>query len=817
MSDLKRIKGKIIGSLLLSLIAINIDAQVKCITGQIKDEYGNGISNVILLLSDTTLTNREHSEFTSILETDSLGYFSFIKDTRINKIIANRIGYKPAEASIDSTTKHIDIIMHKGEDYILEEVTIKGNAQAVKMNNRGLEYDMKYSPVKQGTTMDALRFIPLIHMNNDNIQIIGKNNVRYYLNGKEIRLEGNALQSYIQSLSVDNIEKIEIITSYDPKLNIGFNQGGINIITKRKEDEGWKGYVQARIWKTHYWKGSGNLQLSYTKNKLNANLFFSGAHTSTWQDKYIKTRYNTLDKKTENNSIYDGKNTDMSFQGLFNYTFNNKRNLSGNASIQYSKGKQKENGLMQYLSDKDNTPYAEIMHDNLLDSDNTRINAGMTYQNIINDQSLFQVSINYYYGNAESSLSAKMDSVKDNTIGYRHEHYKEIIPQKSSVLSGDAVYTFSLGQKTSFSLECDFYSWNIDNNDRFLNKTEAGWEINKLSTHHLKVKEWNYSGTISMQNNWSKIIRSVIGTGMIRRNYRSKELTTQTIFEQGFWQPRPFVLFMANPNNQFSFRYYADYQLSNPSFAYMNPFKWYTSATTYQTGNPNLSQVKNFSQDITLQFLQNYMLYAGHKYSDDVIVYYNTLKENGIIESRPENMASFHELTVYLSMNNISYLKGKGNFRITAGITREWYNAKIPQTNAPYKFVSDSYFMQFNNTTSLFGNRGIQMINSLNYNSKKKRDFSEYPASIYLFTSFQKGIKNWNFNLNFSISSFLYGSKIRQIQDSKFENPELLTLTHLKGEAVSCAFQISYNFGNKNVKTIRQSASSSRNLGGRVK
>lgn len=809
--------NRIIVALLLILIVVKVDAQSPFLQGKVKNEWGEGVANALVLLSDTTLRAQQSTtEYVEITETDSLGNYYIKEPVLFNRMIVTRIGYKPKEINVDSGIRQLDVTLNRTEEVALEEVSIKGYRQAVKMNSRGLEYNMKFSPVKQGATVDALRFIPLVHIDRDNIQIVGKDGVKYFLNGQELRLSGNALNSYIQSISVKDIEKIEVITSYDPNLKLGFNQGGINIVTKRQADEGWNGNAQARIWKTNRWKGSGNVQLSYHRKKFGANLFFAGAHHGTWQEKQTTTRYVASGNTSSGQSTYDGENTECNFQGMFNYSPDSQSTLSGNASVEYYTSKQKENGLMNYLLNGVQEPFAAIAHDNRLHSDNTRVNAGLTYQHRSNKGHLFRTSINFYHGDVESSILARMDSASAQGLGNPHEHYQETVPQQSTVWSGDAVYSLPLDKKTSLAIEGNVYHWTIDNNDRYWNETGDGWEINELFSHHLKVKEWNYSGTISMQNIWSKKVRSVLGMGIKRRDYRSEERNTQDLFKQGFWQPHPFMMLSAAPSSKLSIRYSADYRLSNPSFSQMNPFKWYTSATTYRTGNPNLSQVKQLDQSVTVQFLQHYMLFAGHKYYDDMIVYYNRPQENETIESRPENMASLHEFTAYLSMNDIAYWKEKGNLRMTVGVVRSWYHAKMAEEQALYRYASDSYFIQLNNTTSLFPIWQVQMINSLSYNSKRQIDFTKMPASVNLYTSLQKSIKNWNINVNISVNSFLYGSKVRLKRDTTYDTPELNIHTSQKGESVSYALQISYSFGNRNVKTFKRARSSSSNLEGRV-
>lgn len=800
-------------SLLLYTIQMSAQETTRTIRGTVKDINGQPISEVLVLLSDTTLNN--NVEYIEIEETDSIGQFSISTSKAFNKILINRIGYKPTEAKVALADSIFLFSMQNDESVELEEVTVRGYKKIVQIDSNGLTYDMTKNPVQKGNTLDAMRFIPLVQVNRESINIIGKGSVKFYVNGKELKLTGNALTAYIQSLPTQDIKQVEIITSHNPRFATNANQGAVNFILKRTENEGLKGQIGARIMKTHYLKGQGNVMLSYNKSKMSANLFLTGQHGSTWQQRNVNTDYIGLNEKTFSNSTYDGKNSDGSVQAILNYDLTTNSSLSGQASVEYSKNNKDETGSLQFSKQLVQTPYIQISHNNSEDSKAKRISAGITYQTSGQNGNLFRASLNYYYGDVRSSVLNKMDSILENRSS-PHQHYQEIIPQKSSVWSGDALYTIMFGEKGSLDMELKGYYWKINNNDRFYHISNNVPVLNDLRSQHLKVDEWNMKGTLSWTHHWNKQIESVVGIGMTRRNYLSEQLSSKESHKQNYWQPNPFFIINFTPSDKLGLRYDINYKTENPTFDQMNPFKWYSSATTYKMGNPTLKQTKTISQNLMAQLFQKFVFSISHIHVDDGIVDFSRVKENGMIETRPENAQKSDVCYSYIGINNISYWKNRGNLGMSINFSREWYRASLP--NMPnYTRTENSYTIQLNNFVLLSQKWRVQMINNLGYYSKRTYGFWEGPASFNLYTSIQKNIKNWTLSIYGNINGYIYGSKIHLKGLRCYQTPELYTSTLTKGEPIVYGIQIGYSFGNKQVKDARRKQSSSASVRNRLK
>lgn len=766
-------------------------------------------------MSDSTAGNS--AGYVAIEETDSVGRFVISTVHPFNKLIVNRIGYTAVTLAVGAADKELQITIQPDEQAHLEEVVVRGVKKAVQLDARGLTYDMSQNPVNRGSTLDAMRFVPLVQVNLDAINVVGKNEVKYYVDGKEMKLSPDAMLSYIRSLPAESIDKIEVITSYHPPFVTEFDQAAVHFLLKKNKNDGLKGNVNLNGWKTHYLKGQGSVMLSYNKKRLKANLFVNGDYLSTWNEKEIDTRYMQREEQTLSSSTFDGKTAKGSSQLVVNYDFNKHSYLSGQAGVEYAKHTTDEFGQMQFMQRSGSAPYATIAHDNSDEKEEKRVSAGLTYQhNAVGKGGTFRASVDYYYGNVSSTVENRMDSLLSGTSA-PHEHYQELIPQKSNAFTGNLLYTQRLGDKGHISFELKNYLWKIDNDDRYYRLMGLPHpELDLKRSQHLKVDEWTLNAALSWVYRWSKQIETSTGVGMTRRNYQSEQLYTGETHEQHYWQPSPFLTFNYSPSHLFGLTYDVSYKLINPSFAQMNPFKWYSSATNYSVGNPTLKQAKQTSQSLMFQLLQKGMIRISHSHLNDGIVRYNFVKEDGMIERRPENMQTSDQLGFYLGLNNLSYAGNRGNVGLGLNIYREWFRTRL-EGIAPYSRRSDGLTFNVNHFVQLSQKWNLQMINTLNVNSKKKNQFSEYPASFTFYSSIDKGLASWRFSLYGFVNGFIFDSKMQLQSHIVYRTSDLITETYHQGETWAIGVKVAYSFGNQRVKEAQDKQKASRSLRGRLK
>lgn len=440
----------------------------------------------------------------------------------------------------------------------------------------------------------------------------------------------------------------------------------------------------------------------------------------------------------------------------------------------------------------------------------------MEYRNSFGKQGTqLQVTADYYYGNVQATLESRMDSIKEGKPNVPHNYYNEIMPQKAHLWSGLARYTTPLGQRVSFTAGLNGDYTLIDNDDRYQKFHNGNFVHDPLRSNFLEMKEWSLEAAlffnIRLSNRWN----TYFGMSNRYRKYHSEQKHTREAYSKGYWQPTPILSVSYNGNNH-AVSYSGAYYKTSPNFGHMNPFRWYSSATTYLVGNPNLSQAKKMYHRLNYNFLQHFQIGAYYNYADDLIEYYSRVVENGMIEQRPENLTKQQNFSLTLNANNLEYCKGKGYLSISGTLWRQWYHSEPPQGSA-INHVEDGFSLNLQHFARLSDKHRIQLINDISYNSASHTAFNENPANFNFYVEMQKMHKAWTFSLYGFVNGFMYdGVKIDMKWRKSYYNDQLVTRSVQKGEGYSIGIRINYAFGNSKVKNLRKSTSPASNVRSRL-
>lgn len=105
--------------------------------------------------------------------------------------------------------------------------------------------------------------------NNDNITVLGRSGVKIYINGKILPLAGDELTSYLENLTSEQIDRIDIISNPGAKYDAEGNAGIIDIRLKKNRDFGSNGTLSASYGQGKYARYNTNLGLNTRTNDLN--------------------------------------------------------------------------------------------------------------------------------------------------------------------------------------------------------------------------------------------------------------------------------------------------------------------------------------------------------------------------------------------------------------------------------------------------------------------------------------------------------------------------------------------------------------------
>ena len=800
-------------SLLLGITAIRAQSHpLRILHGTVCNKAGLALDNAIVLLADSTAGGS--NEYAATAETDSLGRFRVETRLPVNRLIVNRLGYTPVLIPVTPGKDRYDVILADNAGMTLDEVKVRGYKQAVKMKANGLEYDMKYSPLQEGDTWDALRFVPNLKVNEVTAGIVGMKQTAFYVNGRKVKLEGEALNAYIRSFPVERIQRVEVITSPDGRFKEDVTTGIIHLITKQNENEGLKGNASVKTWKTHYTKGVGNMMLTYNRGRVSTDFFASGEINSTWNTTQQVTDYLASQERTTGKDTYDSRNNYLNMQAQMNYQLTDNSSISGQLSFRYGNSDTDQYGTTRFF--RPELPEAEIANDIQQQRTSKRVLANLEYRNDFGRQGTqLQVTADYYYGDVQATLKSRMDSLRNGTTYAPHDYYNEYMPQKAHVWSGIARYTSPLSSKTSLTASVGGNYTTIDNNDRYQNYQNGNFAEDPLRSNFLKMGEWDAKASLLLAIRPSKRWAANIGVTAQYKQYHSEQVHTGETYKKRYWQPNPF-LGVAYQGDNHSVSYNGSYYNTNPSFGQMNPFRWYSSVTNYRVGNPNLSQEKRMFHRLDYRFFQKFAVGVYYNYADDIIESYNYVKEGGMIEQRPENMTRSQDVTLTLNVNDLSYCKGKGSLSFGGNLWREWYHAKLPQGGA-VNHVNDGFYLYLNHFAKLSDRHRLQLINNLSYYSKSTTAFNESPASFNIYAELQKMQKAWTFAIYGFANGFMYdGIQMDMKWRKTYSNDQLKIHTVSDGEGYGFGIRINYTFGNSKVQNLRKNQSTTAGVRSRL-
>lgn len=238
---------------LLFSVAISSKALAPARIYQIKGNVADSVSGKGLPYATISIQSGQKGVIKR-LAADASGNFNFTLDT-LGKydIIFQSIGYATGKKDItlNGTTTKIDlgtIKINPGTEKIAE-VSVVAQKPLVRTEVDKVIYSTEADPeAKTSTALEMLRKVPLVSVDGeDNIQLKGTSNFKILLNGKSSSMLSQNPKDVLRSLPASTIKDIEVITNPSSKYEAEGTGGIINIITTRKQIDGFMGRVSAGV------------------------------------------------------------------------------------------------------------------------------------------------------------------------------------------------------------------------------------------------------------------------------------------------------------------------------------------------------------------------------------------------------------------------------------------------------------------------------------------------------------------------------------------------------------------------------------------
>jgi iron complex outermembrane recepter protein len=789
---------------------LNAKAQSFTIKGELIEA-----NNTNITFASVVLKNAKDSSFVKAELTNEAGAFLFeIVGNKSYFIEVEYLGFKKFTSDVILLEKEIDLgtikLVNNTEE--LGEVTVKAKRSIIEIKADRNIFNVQGTINSAGENgLTLLRKAPGVRLdNNDNISVLGRSGVLVYVDGKRVPLTGDDLTNYLQSLTSEQIDRIEIITNPGAKYEAQGNAGIIDIRLKKDKNQGANasinlGYGQGKENQFNI-GGNGN----YRKGKTN--IFGSANFTDGGRWNQLKF------KNFQNQLLLDELNTHVDDFTNYNFRLGADYNLTKNSTLGFIISTM-PNSITTKM---DNV--SKISKDGALNTIDSVLLAPNT---IVGSTSQKSYNLNYAYAKGNFTVNIDGDYAtytNDPIYEQPNFYYRDLEATKSlssninryetpSDISINAIkidveqklgsYVLGYGAKRS--------DVNTDNTFNFYNKIAETYKLNNRRSNQFNYDEVVNAGYITLNGKLGKYVSFTSGLRGEQTNIKG----ILTVFSEDL-KEAPFVLdslilfptlgftYSKNPNHSYALKY--GKRINRPDYKVLNPFREQLSELSYSRGNKSLQPeiVNNIEFSYTLKYMYNFSL-SYSNISNQI----TRLIGPDPVDSRAS----------YISWDNLA--------------TQKLLSLNV---SIPHQFNKwwSSYFnggLSYIDNQADYGMNGKVDVQALTYNIYQQQTFSLTKGFKGEFSGFYSGPGVWGgvflyealYSLDLGLSKKFLQDKFNvrlSASDIFFTSgwKGVSTFNGLRGEGSGnydsrrINLALNYDFGNFNVKSRKRSTSSESEL-----
>lgn len=512
------------------------------------------------------------------------------------------------------------------------------------------------------TTWDVLRMTPLVSIdNNDAIKAEGES-VTVYINDRKSVFTGKELKEYLATIPADNLMKIEVITS--PSSRYESAGSVINIVLKKRDDEGLKGSVTLNNRQSAKNSQYSNLNLNYHKKKFTQTLIGSYTNNTSFEKNYsLYSQYEkNATREINNKSLYRRQSPSVSstseFElndkntiGLILEYYQNKRSSSSETD-----GVNSENGELKnsYLQNQNSMGLNRTLGTNFFykyyDKEKNRIldvNLGSNYDSQNNDNDIIK---------SKSTQSTPTETGILSHNQTRNYYLKVDYTQPLGKSGG----TLEVGGRMDFNN-------NAVPNSLYGNSLDPPQENADLRRYDNFRYEDNINSLyINYSKTFFKKLETRIGLRYEYINFKIQQDVAGTKRKDSYGTFLPNILLKYSFSDKYDLSLTYNHNIWRPWYTEFNPFLLPNTEGIYSRGNMDLEP--NPSDRVVMKFgiLKKYFLSARYMYTNQD--YWTTYDvENGKTITYPGNFTGKVE-KYYVSANtNQTFFKNKLSVNLGIG------------------------------------------------------------------------------------------------------------------------------------------------------
>lgn len=806
-------------TLLLALVMlVGFTASAKnnrSVTGTVKNSKGEALS-----FSNVFLFKTVDSTMYKAVAADVDGKFIF-EDIQDNQyyLKVSSVGFADFFTpsffiNADNPTVVFNSISLKETGKELEGVQVVARKPFIEQQIDKTVINVENSIVGSGSTaLEVLEKAPgvIVDRQNDQIRIRNKSGVVVMIDGKINYMSSEALAQYLNNMSSDQIQSIEVITNPSSKYDAAGNSGIINIKLKKNKNYGTNGTLSASAGTgilpnstNDLYRGNTNLSLNHRNAKWNLFGNANVGRNTFYSDNSIKrtTSFENVISAFDQYSERAGKGMFYSARAGADYFLNDKTTIGLQGDYNIWNGDMTSEGLTK-ISDRagDKVTNSSLTPYSTRDMTNDNFSANMSLRHKFNqegkelsadlDYSGFRSGANQSFLNTYYSLLSTPDSTtrqrmsQPTDIDIYSAKIDFVIPTKNKI-------KYEFGAKTGYVA--------TDNNFTFENFNQGDWINDVNKTNHFKYTEMVNALYINSGYQWKKW--SVQGGLRLEHTFSDgHSLTTKEQNKRNYLNLFPTVFVNQTLNDNNSIRYSYSKRIDRPNYQQLNPFLFFLDPYTYEIGNPFLQPQFTDSYEVTYTLKNTYSLSLAYADTRNMIF--------EVLEQDDETRSTYQTNRNLRGMQNYS-----ANLSVPVNPTKWWnmqnnlsvyYNhykddnisgAQLNAGRTAYNFYTGHTFIMKKNWTAEM---------SMWYNSPGLYGIIEMSKPQYAVNAgVQKSFLDKKAKLKLSVNDIFLTSFFAG--NINYSNMNLSLNNRWNARRVALTF--TYNFGNQNVKASRRNSGS---------
>ncbi len=777
---MKNIKNVIIGIYLLFPIFI-VAQEVK---GTVEGE------NEKLVYANVFLTNQE-GEIIKGTVTNDQGEFVLNVSEGDYMLTVSFLGFTEYQKQLTvQGNLNLGVIKLIPDQNVLNEVVVVSKKPMIERKVDRLVFNVENSiAASGGDALGALKVAPGLRVNNGDISMIGKDNVRVMVNNRMVQLSGDDLANFLAGISSDDLKKIEIITNPPSKYEASGNSGIINIVYKKGIRNSWNN--STTLTHTQSVLGFSDLRNTFSYNKGNLR-FLGNLSGRTGDMQVIETADLFYPNETWRTSIERKDKKDFFF---------------GRAEVDYDLSKKTTIGV-QYLYNKSTPDIIDQPITDILDLNNALTSRLIT--NGLSNRDDVNQSVNAHLITELDTLNRRL-SIDLDYFDFKSDVNRSILTNRFSD-SGDPL-DVNFSARTPANQAISNYSLKIDmehpikgynltygtklsfittkSGTTFYNTISGEEVVDPGRTNDFTYKENIQAFYASVSKKLSDKWETKLGLRVENTQTEGISITTTKNDYINFF-PTFYLSYLKNDNNSFSINY--GRRIRRPNYDYLNPFRWYLYSNFYTVGNPFLKPSFNDNFEFSHTFKESLITTVGlYIQSNGFSNVADVDSEDNTLIFRKENFFSKYTLGLSESydFNKVSWWWAN----LYGGLF--YYIVDFDPIDIELDAITEKlgYYLSWKNTFTLNKSKSLKLDLSYWYSSSFIRNFGEIGSSSSLDLGLKYSLKS-NLQLSAGVYDIFKDSFTLNRKTSNGVNQEY---TSYFGNR-NVRFSLKYNFGNKNIR-----------------